>query len=139
MIEAELKARVHAAAVMRDRVQACVEVYQDTYFDRRDGSLVTADQELRVRSVHGPNSTRTVLTWKAAAVNEASGSKPEHETLVGDADAAHAILQGLATSRGSRSKNAAATTPSKPAVDRCSPYSYASPKSTAPSSKSRPS
>ncbi|WP_432133171.1 MULTISPECIES: class IV adenylate cyclase [unclassified Streptomyces] len=98
-IEAELKARVHApAAVMRQlekRAQARVEVYRDTYYDRPDGALEKSDQELRVRTVHGPDSTRTVLTWKAAAVDEASGSKPEHETAVADADAAHAILRGL--------------------------------------------
>ncbi|NUV60089.1 class IV adenylate cyclase [Streptomyces sp. CAI-85] len=99
MIEAELKARVHAPeAVVRqleERAQARVEVYHDTYFDRPDGSLEKAGQELRLRTVHGPDSTRTVLTWKAAAVDEASGSKPEHETLVEDAEAAHAILRGL--------------------------------------------
>ncbi len=99
MIEAELKARVHAPqAVMRlleDRAQARVEVYQDTYYDRPDGSLDKTDQELRIRTVHGPDHTHTVLTFKAGAVDEASGSKPEHETLVTDADAAHAILRGL--------------------------------------------
>ncbi|MEU9173041.1 class IV adenylate cyclase [Streptomyces sp. NPDC048420] len=99
MIEAELKARVHAPeAVMRqlDKLAtARVEVYQDAYYDRADGSLERADQELRVRTVHGPDGRRTVLTFKAAAVDEASGSKPEHETRVEDSEAAHAILQGL--------------------------------------------
>ncbi|MFI2435628.1 CYTH domain-containing protein [Streptomyces sp. NPDC018693] len=90
-IEAKLKARVHAPeAVMRqleERARARVEVYRDTYYDRPDGVLEKSDQELRVRTVHGPDSTRTVLTWKAAAVDEASGSKPEHETAVADVDA----------------------------------------------------
>ncbi|MFI5684666.1 class IV adenylate cyclase [Streptomyces sp. NPDC051636] len=99
MIEAELKARVHSPeAVMRlldERAEARVEVYRDTYYDRPDGSLEKDDQELRVRTVHGADSTRTVLTFKDAAVDEASGSKPEHETRVEDADAAHAILHGL--------------------------------------------
>ncbi|GGZ72657.1 class IV adenylate cyclase [Streptomyces echinoruber] len=99
MIEAELKARVHAPeAVMRrldERATARVEVYRDTYYDRPDGSLEKADRELRVRTVHGQDSTRTVLTFKGAAVDEASGSKPEHETVVADADEAHAILRGL--------------------------------------------
>jgi adenylate cyclase class 2 len=57
--------------------------------------LEKADEELRVRTVHGAHGTRTVLTYKGAAVDEASGSKPEHETAVEDAEAAHAILQGL--------------------------------------------
>jgi adenylate cyclase class 2 len=77
------------------RADARVEVYQDTYYDRPDGSLKKADQELRVRTVHGADSTRTVLTFKDAAVDEDSGSKPEHETRLEDANAAHAILRGL--------------------------------------------
>jgi adenylate cyclase class 2 len=99
VIEAELKARVHAPeAVMRqldERATARVEVYQDTYYDRPDGSLEKVGEELRVRTVHGADGTRTVLTFKGAAVDEASGSKPEHETRVEDAEAAHAILHGL--------------------------------------------
>ncbi|MFI1678853.1 class IV adenylate cyclase [Streptomyces sp. NPDC020607] len=99
MIEAELKARVRdPERVMErldERVRARSEVYQDTYYDRPDGSLAKADEELRVRTVHSEDSTRTVLTFKAAAVDAASGSKPEHETDVGDAAAAHAILRGL--------------------------------------------
>ncbi|WP_405645890.1 class IV adenylate cyclase [Streptomyces sp. NBC_00019] len=99
MIEAELKARVHAPeAVMQElegRATARVEVYRDTYYDRPDGSLERAGEELRVRTVHGAEGTRTVLTYKGAAVDEDSGSKPEHETRVDDADQAHAILLGL--------------------------------------------
>ncbi|MFC7868006.1 class IV adenylate cyclase [Streptomyces murinus] len=99
MIEAELKARVHAPeAVMRQldaRAAARVEVYRDTYYDRPDGSLDKSDQELRVRTVHGVDSTRTLLTFKDATADEASGSKPEHETAVADGEAAHAILRGL--------------------------------------------
>ncbi|WP_406459494.1 class IV adenylate cyclase [Streptomyces sp. NBC_01622] len=99
MIEAELKARVLSPDTVTrqldERATARVEVYQDTYYDRPDGSLEKADQELRVRTVRGTESTRTVLTFKGAAVDEDSGSKPEYETSVEDADAAHAILCGL--------------------------------------------
>lgn len=99
MIEAELKARVHSPeAVMRqldERATARSEVYQDSYYDRRDGALEKADQELRVRTVHSADGRRTVLTFKDAAVDEASGSKPEHETRVEDSEAAHAILRDL--------------------------------------------
>lgn len=99
MIEAELKARVHAPeAVMRlldERATARVEVYRGTYYDRPDGSLEEAGEELRVRTVHGADETRTVLTYKGAAVDEDSGSKPEHETRVENAEAVHAILRGL--------------------------------------------
>ncbi|MFJ3162197.1 class IV adenylate cyclase [Streptomyces kanasensis] len=99
MIEAELKARVHAPESVQQQLDewatARVETYRDTYYDRPDGSLEKADQELRVRTVHAAESSRTVVTFKDAAVDQESGSKPEHETVVADADAAHAILRGL--------------------------------------------
>ncbi|MGW3731428.1 class IV adenylate cyclase [Streptomyces sp. F001] len=99
MIEAELKARVHSPeAVVRqlDKLAtARVEVYQDTYYDRPDGCLDKAGEELRVRTVHGADGTRTVLTYKGVAVDEDSGSKPEYETRVDDTEATHAILRGL--------------------------------------------
>ncbi|MFI7020477.1 class IV adenylate cyclase [Streptomyces sp. NPDC050164] len=99
MIEAELKARVHAPESVAQQLDklatARVEVYRDTYYDRPDGSLDKTGEELRVRTVHGTDGTRTVLTYKSAAVDEASGSKPEYETHVEDAEATHAILRGL--------------------------------------------
>ncbi|GHC72437.1 class IV adenylate cyclase [Streptomyces flavofungini] len=99
MIEAELKARVRepkrVVRQLDERATARVEVYRDTYYDRPDGSLERAGEELRVRTVHGGDGTRTVLTYKGAAVDEESGSKPEHETRVEDAEEAHAILRGL--------------------------------------------
>ncbi|WP_405926818.1 class IV adenylate cyclase [Streptomyces sp. NBC_00035] len=99
MIEAELKARVRSPeAVMGqldERAEARLEVYQDTYYDLPDGSLERQDQELRLRTVRSPNGLRTLLTFKDASVDEASGSKPERETRVEDSQAAHAILQGL--------------------------------------------
>ncbi|MER7049609.1 class IV adenylate cyclase [Streptomyces jumonjinensis] len=99
MIEAELKARVHAPEVVLRRLDergaGRAEVYQDTYYDTPDGMLDAKDQELRVRTVHGVDGTRSVLTYKGAEVDEASGSKPEHETRVEDAAEVHAILHGL--------------------------------------------
>ncbi|WP_370415050.1 class IV adenylate cyclase [Streptomyces fradiae] len=99
MIEAELKARVHTPEeVLRrldGRAEGVPEVYQDTYYDAPDGNLEARGAELRIRTVHGPTDTRTVLTYKGAAVDEASGSKPEAETRVENADAAHAIVRGL--------------------------------------------
>jgi adenylate cyclase class 2 len=86
VIEAEVKARVRHPQEVRaglDRLAtARVEVYQDVYADR-DGVLAGADRELRVRTVHGPDSTRAVLTYKEPRVDR-SGSKPEFETTVGD-------------------------------------------------------
>ncbi|WP_371516052.1 class IV adenylate cyclase [Kitasatospora sp. NBC_01300] len=99
-IEAELKAVVRDPEGVRGQLAARhgagrVEVYRDTYYDAPDGSLMGADRELRIRTVHGPDDTRTVLTYKGARVDEASGSKPESETEVEDADAAHEIVRGL--------------------------------------------
>ncbi|MET9610574.1 class IV adenylate cyclase [Streptomyces sp. NPDC006512] len=99
MIEAELKARVHAPEEtlrrLDERAVGRAEVYQDTYYDTADGALGARDEELRVRTVHGEDETRTVLTYKGARVDEESGSKPEHETRVDDAQAVHAMLCGL--------------------------------------------
>ncbi|WP_236245082.1 class IV adenylate cyclase [Streptomyces sp. CC210A] len=99
MIEAELKARVDAPeAVMKqleDLAAGRAEVYQDTYYDAPDGRLEAGGQELRVRTIRSSASTRTVLTFKGAVVDEASGSKPEHETSVADAAAVQGVLLGL--------------------------------------------
>lgn len=99
MIEAELKARVHAPEVLLrrldERATGRAEVYRDTYYDDPLGGLGAKDQELRVRTVHGADATRTVLTFKDATVDQVSGSKPEHETGVSDAAAVHALLRGL--------------------------------------------
>ncbi len=86
MIEAELKACVYAPEEMLRRLDergvGRAEVYQDTYYDTAEGALEARDEELRVRTVHGVDETRTVLTYKGAPVDEESGSKPEHETRV---------------------------------------------------------
>ncbi|MFI6527395.1 class IV adenylate cyclase [Streptomyces uncialis] len=99
MIEAELKARVHTpeavTQALDDRADARVEVYKDSYYDQPDGELSRAGKELRVRTVHGAHGAHTFLTFKGASVDETSGSKPEYETRVEDAAAAHAIVRGL--------------------------------------------
>jgi len=99
LIEAELKARVrdpeHVHAELERRAPGRPEVYADTYYDTPDHQLAASDRELRVRTIHGTESTRTVLTFKGARVDEQSGSKPEHETGVSDPSAVHAALRGL--------------------------------------------
>ncbi|WP_371579023.1 class IV adenylate cyclase [Streptomyces sp. NBC_01314] len=101
MIEAELKARVRApeavARALDERAEGRSETYQDTYYDLPDGSLRARDEELRLRFLadHGTGDRRTLLTFKAATVDEASGSKPEYETRVEDSQIAHAILEHL--------------------------------------------
>ena len=80
-IEAELKARVLAPEETLRRLDECAtdvpEVYRDTYDDAAEVFL-RRDAELRVRTGHGPGDTRAVLTYRGAAVDEASGPKPEH-------------------------------------------------------------
>lgn len=99
MIEAELKARVHDPEGVLRRLEEFTsgraEVYQDTYYDTSEGELEAGDRELRVRTVHGPDDTRSVLTYKEARVDVASGSKPEYETRVSEPGAVHAMLRGL--------------------------------------------
>ncbi len=99
-IEAELKARVHdpdrVRELLRQRASEQRSVYSDVYFDTPDRTLTRAGQELRVREVHTEGATAQVLlTYKGAPVHAASGSKPETETTVGDADALRAVLSAL--------------------------------------------
>jgi len=99
MIEAEVKARVRDPAKVRDllRARAAEEVsrYWDTYYDLPGKVLTAAGRELRVRVIETGGQRRCLLTYKAAAVDEATGSKPETETPVGDPDAMDLILLSL--------------------------------------------
>lgn len=98
-IEAELKARVrnpaHVRALLGDRAPEQVATYADTYFDTPAATLATSDRELRVREVRTDIGVTGVLTYKGAAVDVASGSKPETETTVGDPAAMCATLLAL--------------------------------------------
>ncbi|MEU2513932.1 class IV adenylate cyclase [Streptomyces syringium] len=99
MIEAEIKVRVRdPEGVMRQLERLAsgrVELYHDTYYDTPGRSLRGAGRELRVRTVHGPDGTRALLTYKDPRVDDASGSKPEWETRVDAPEAVHAMLRGL--------------------------------------------
>jgi len=99
MIEAELKARVHDPERVRARLAARaaeeVSVYRDTYYDLPDRSLSNGDRELRVRIIERGDTRRCLLTYKDARVDAASGSKPEHETDIGEATTNDAILRAL--------------------------------------------
>ncbi|GAA2681921.1 class IV adenylate cyclase [Streptomyces lunalinharesii] len=99
MIEAELKARVQNPEYVMGKLdlkaEGRAELYQDTYYDDATGSLGANDQELRLRTIHGADSSRSVLTYKEARVDARSGSKPEYETRVDSPDAVHALLRGL--------------------------------------------
>jgi adenylate cyclase, class 2 len=90
-VEAELKAlarnpeRIHAA--LSRRAVGERSIYSDRYFDYPDRGWTRQGNELRVRTVTDElGRTRALLTFKQPAVDQASGSKPEHETAVEDAD-----------------------------------------------------
>lgn len=98
-IEAELKARVRDVpallAALDERAKPERAEYRDCYFDSPDGAFTSAGHELRIRTVETDAGVRNVLTFKKPSVDVASGSKPEYETTVGDADAAESIVLGL--------------------------------------------
>lgn len=99
MIEAELKARVTDPEQVRQRLAARAteerSVYHDTYYDQDGGMLTDAGRELRVRVMEQEGRRRCLLTFKDAAVDEASGSKPEHETQIGEAATMDTILRAI--------------------------------------------
>ncbi len=98
-VEAELKARVRDVEDVRARLGQLADdeasVYRDTYYDWAGRELSREGRELRVRVVDGSHGRRTLLTYKAPAVDAASGSKPEHETSAASAEVLDAILSGL--------------------------------------------
>ncbi|ACU71729.1 adenylyl cyclase CyaB [Catenulispora acidiphila DSM 44928] len=98
-IEAELKARVGDPQTVRaglaSRADVTQAVYHDTYYDRAGDGFMSGGRELRLRTIETQDSVRHLLTFKAPAVDEASGSKPEFETEVADPEAVAAILEGL--------------------------------------------
>lgn len=99
MIEAELKARVRDPEQVRQLLAARAaehrSVYHDTYYDRHGRTLTDADRELRIRVMEQEGRRRCLLTFKDAAVDEASGSKPEHETQISDTATMDTILRAL--------------------------------------------
>jgi adenylate cyclase class 2 len=96
VIEAELKARVLDPDTLRQRLSDLASgepnTYRDAYYDRPGRELTGGGRELRLRTIDG---NQTLLTFKEAAVDAVSGSKPEHETQVTNATAVDALLRGL--------------------------------------------
>lgn len=99
MIEAEYKARLGDPTGVREQLDKLADgevvVYHDTYFDLPDRSLTEQGRELRLRSIVGAQGSQYVLTFKDAAVDAATRSKPEFETIVSDRDSTEAIVRGL--------------------------------------------
>ncbi|MBF6215173.1 class IV adenylate cyclase [Nocardia puris] len=97
MIEAEYKARLttpdRVRAALHERATPATVSYQDTYYDTPARDLDRTGRELRLRTIEDTSGNRRqVLTFKDPAVDEATGSKPELETLVTDRDAIHEII-----------------------------------------------
>ncbi|WP_242910073.1 class IV adenylate cyclase [Actinomadura terrae] len=80
---------------LRELAREQVAVYRDVYYDRPDGSLREQGYELRVRVIESDGTRRSVLTFKEPAVDARSGSKPEHETTVGDPAVLETTLRAL--------------------------------------------
>jgi adenylate cyclase class 2 len=99
VIEAELKARLHDPDSVRAALDRLAQVekatYRDTYHDTPDRALGRAGRELRLRSIETDGVVRHVLTFKEAAVDEESGSKPEYETTVATPDAVAHMVTAL--------------------------------------------
>jgi adenylate cyclase class 2 len=94
--EVELKVRGDHDRV-RDRLQALGAAHEatveqhDTYYDAPDRSFADTDEALRIRRVDG----EARLTYKGPLVDGETKTRAEHETTVGDAGAADAVLRGL--------------------------------------------
>jgi adenylate cyclase class 2 len=99
VIEAELKARVREPDALRERLRRLADeersTYRDTYYDRPGRDLTAAGRELRVRVIEAGELRRTVLTYKEPAVDVGSGSKPEHETNIADAQTLDTVFRAL--------------------------------------------
>jgi adenylate cyclase class 2 len=99
VIEAELKARLNDPAAVRaaldQRADAEKATYRDVYYDTAAGELDRDGREIRLRTVETGHSVRHLLTFKEPAVEEASRSKPEHESTVATPAAIAQMLGSL--------------------------------------------
>jgi adenylate cyclase class 2 len=99
VIEAELKARVTDPEALSRALGRLAggepSTYRDVYYDYPAGNLTAAGRELRVRVVETAATGRTVLTYKEPAADQASQSKPEHETTAASAQVLDVILSAL--------------------------------------------
>lgn len=99
MIEAELKAKVTdpegLSAALGRLARGEPSTYRDVYYETPDGDLTDSGRELRVRVIEAGGTSRALLTYKEAPADEASQSKPEHETVVASADVIDVILTAL--------------------------------------------
>jgi adenylate cyclase, class 2 len=99
VIEAEIKAHVRDVAAVQEQLRARaaeqVSDYHDTYYDLPGQVLTGQGRELRVRVIDTGGRRRCLLTYKSAAVDASTGSKPETETEITDPAAMDQILRAL--------------------------------------------
>lgn len=98
--EVEFKARVDHEAIRPRLEQFEAEpletVHQsDTYYDAPVKDFAKTDEALRLRRERGSGSPIARITYKGPRVDEESKTRQEHETTVGDAATAHAILDSV--------------------------------------------
>ncbi|MEF8785561.1 MAG: class IV adenylate cyclase [Haloarculaceae archaeon] len=67
----------------------------DVYYDAPDRNFAQTDEALRVRTERADEETETRLTYKGPLVEQASKTREEAKTTVGDSDALSDILSGL--------------------------------------------
>lgn len=101
MYEVEVKVSTPHEPV-RERLQTIdatplgTVVQEDTYYDAPDRDFAETDEALRIRrETDDDGQTRTQLTYKGPLVDDASKTRTEAETTVGDTTALTAILEGL--------------------------------------------
>jgi adenylate cyclase class 2 len=99
VIEAELKARVTDPETLSRALGRLASgersTYRDVYYDYPAGSLAASGRELRVRVMETAGTGRTILTYKEPAADQASQSKPEHETTAASAEVLDVVLSAL--------------------------------------------
>jgi adenylate cyclase class 2 len=100
MYEVELKVRADHDEVRErlDEADATLvgTVEQaDVYYDAPDRTFAQTDEALRVRTERADEETETRLTYKGPLVEQASKTREEAKTTVGDSDALSDILSGL--------------------------------------------
>jgi len=102
MYEVEVKCRADHDAVRprlrergADREREIEQV--DTYYDAPHREFAETDEALRIRRERSLDDGETTvrLTYKGPLVDEASKTREEHETNVGDETATDGILDGL--------------------------------------------
>ena len=100
MYEVELKVRADHDEVREQLDEADATLVGtaeqgDVYYDAPDRNFAETDEALRVRTERTDEETETRLTYKGPLVEQASKTREEAKTTVGDSDALSDILSGL--------------------------------------------